>query len=162
MVAGNGGEFGREGGLRVCCDNEGGTSVCFFLCFLREDSVALVSEIFGEPGAGRLRFFEALGRPLVCFSGRCEGVLVPFVEEPDPGCLALPLSGEAFWDPVALRASSSSLSRSASLEWESLYCRVSKCHNNELQDVHLPRKGCLQSRMNRTPHKSFPVSLASS
>ncbi len=94
---------------------------CFFLCFLREDSVPLASERLGEPG----RFsalVDAFLRGSEAF-GLVEGVLVPFVEAPEGTLLAsldfrLSLSEAAFFSPSFLR--SSSFRRSVSVSSDSL------------------------------------------
>lgn len=65
---------------------------CFFLCFLRDDSLPLASEILGEPG----RFKELEETDLWLESRglleRFEGVFVPLVELPELGLVGLTLS----------------------------------------------------------------------
>lgn len=64
----------------------------FFLCFLRDDSLPLASDMLGEPG----RFKELEETDLWLeprdFLGRVEGVLVPLVELPELGLAGLSLS----------------------------------------------------------------------
>lgn len=94
---------------------------CFFLCFLREDSVPLASERLGEPGR-----FRALVDAFLRGSGAfnlLDGVLVPFVEAPEIILLAsfdfrLSLSEAAFLSSSFLR--SSSFRRSVSVSSDSL------------------------------------------
>jgi len=89
---------------------------CFFLCFLRVDSLPLVSdaERLGEPG--RLRYFL---RGSVLF-GRPMGVLVPFVEAPDGS-----LDGISFAFSFSL--ASSSFFRSSSACFSSSVASLSLC-----------------------------------
>lgn len=88
------GDLGREGGplgVDTPVWRLDGLA-CFFLCFLREDSLPLASEILGEPG----RFRELEETDLWLESrgllGRFEGVFVPLVELPEPVLPALSLS----------------------------------------------------------------------
>jgi len=116
------GDLGREpGGTGVDVPVGWEEEACFFLCFLREDSVPLASERLGEPGRLReleddfLRGSECLGRP--------EGVFVPLEEAPDgtssPSLLFdLSLSDETFFSSSFFR--SSSFSRSVSVSSDSL------------------------------------------
>lgn len=80
---GGAGERGRDAGgtgvvVPVGWEEEG---PCFFLCFLRADSVPLASERLGEPGRLRELVVDFLSGSL-CL-GRPDGVLVPLVEAPD-------------------------------------------------------------------------------
>jgi len=76
------GDIGRDGGRDVevpaGCDEE---LICFFLCFLRLDSLPLVSdaERLGEPERLRLLCFLCGS---LCF-GRPDGVFDPFEDAPD-------------------------------------------------------------------------------
>ena len=88
------GDLGREGGplgVDTPVWRLDGLA-CFFLCFLREDSLPLASEMLGEPG----RFTELEETNLWLESrdllGRFEGVLVPLVELPELGLAGLTLS----------------------------------------------------------------------
>ena len=108
------GERGREAGAEGWLG--GWTMPGFFFCFLREDSLPLASERFGDPGRlmavmGFLDKSKCLGRP--------DGVFVPLVELPDGGfsALSLPLLfSAAFRSSSFLRSSSLSLSVSESSE----------------------------------------------
>lgn len=91
------GEIGRDGGW--------GVRLCIFLAFLREVSVPLASDAFGDPSL--FRDPVAFLRASVCL-GRPEGVLLPLVEV-----------AESFWffsSSAFFR--SSSLARSVSLSSE--------------------------------------------
>lgn len=113
------GDLGRDGGplgvdMPVLSLED---SPCFFLGFLREDSLPLASERLGEPGrfsevedAVRLRGSE-------CLLERLEGVFVPLEEEPEGG-LSLGLS-PVFFSSASFFACSS-FSRSASVSDASL------------------------------------------
>ena len=80
-----------------------------FLCFLREDSLPLASEMLGEPGRVREEgLVEADGRG--CLEVRFEGVLVPREEAPDEAFEAL-----GFSRSEAVVALASSLRRSSAL-----------------------------------------------
>ena len=126
------GDMGREaGGLGVDVPVGRGEEPCFFLCFLRLDSLPLASELLVE--LGRLRDVEEVVRWFGsrCLPGRLEGVLVPFVEAAggieDVGWPPLDLSFSAC--AVAFFSSSffcsSSFSRSMSESEDSL------CANNQ-------------------------------
>ena len=58
-------------------------SACFFFCFLRVDSLPLVSEARGDPGRLRLVEEEDGLRVSLCLEGRWDGVLLPFEEVPE-------------------------------------------------------------------------------
>jgi len=125
------GDLGRDGGplgvdMPVLSLED---SPCFFLGFLREDSLPLASERFGEPG--RLRELEDAVRLRGSGSllGRFEGVLVPFEEEPEL-VLSLDLSAALFSSASFL--SCSSFRRSASVSDESLYVSMSVCYETDL------------------------------
>ena len=121
---GTSGESGREGGWRLLLACAWGWDEevrgCFFLCFLRVDSLPLASELRGEPG--RLRLLEEVEclRGSACLEGRLEGVLVP--EESFGLCFSC-LSGVVLVSSAFLR--SSSFRRSVSVESDSLLGSVS-------------------------------------
>ena len=94
---------GGEVGLEEACSDWG--TLCCFFTFLRADSVPLASERLGEPGRFSLLalvFLDASG----ALPGRCEGVLLPFVDAPDGGFEAPALSISDFFSSSFLRSSS--------------------------------------------------------
>jgi hypothetical protein len=116
------GDIGLEGtgvDVLVGCDEE---LICFFLCFLRLDSLPLISEAerSGEPGRLRLLgFFEVS----LCFGRPC-GVLVPFDDAPDgifDADFALSFASSSF-----LRFSSSDFRFSSSDSSSSVYLLSAK------------------------------------
>jgi hypothetical protein len=107
------GDIGLEGaGVDVlvgCADDV----ICFFLCFLRLDSLPLVSdaERLGEPGRLRLLGFFWCSP---CFD-RPRGVFVPFDEAPEgifEADLALSFASSSFLRSSSLIFSSSEVSSS--------------------------------------------------
>jgi hypothetical protein len=93
---------------------------CFFLCFLREDSVPLASDWFGEPGAGRLREVVSFNGSEVLF--RPDGVLLPLEDAPEgslseslPSLAAFSFSAAAAFSSSSFFFASASRSRSSSL-----------------------------------------------
>ena len=97
---------------------------CLFLCFLRVDSVPLISERLGEPG--RLRALAEDDNPFlvrsVCLLARPDGVFVPFEDAPDWDdegfVLTFSLSDAVFFSSSFL--TSSALRRSVSESSSSL------------------------------------------
>lgn len=124
--SGGAGERGREPGA-VGVDVPVGWEEerpCFFLCFLREDSVPLASERLGEPGRLRELVVDFL-RGSLCL-GRPEGVLVPLVEAPDGRSPLSLRSGRSFSVAAFFSSSffrSSSFRRSVSVSSDSLWVR---------------------------------------
>ena len=115
------GERGLEGGpLEVDMPVVGLERLCFFLCFLRDDSLPLASERLGEPGRLRDEEDTVRLRGSGCLPGRAEGVFVPLVEEPDGGW-GFDLSVAAAFVSSASFLSCSSLRRSVSESEDSLY-----------------------------------------
>lgn len=103
------GDIGLEGTGVGCADEV----ICFFLCFLRLDSLPLVSdaERLGEPGRLRLLGFFWCSP---CF-GRPRGVFVPFDEAPEgifEADLALSFASSSFLRSSSLILSSSEVSSS--------------------------------------------------
>ena len=97
------GDIGLDGG---CAGWDCGSP--FFLCFLREDSFPLASDIFGDPG--RLSEEDGLVEGKGFLLGRPEGVLVPREEAPEET-----LGVFAFSRSDALAALASSFFRSSAL-----------------------------------------------
>lgn len=104
---------------------------CFFLCFLREVSVPLISERSGEPG--RLSLFLDLvvlvARGSLCFE-RPEGVFVPLEEAPEGGALGgfSPRAAFSFARrSCSTRRAAASRARSSSESVEE-DCRVLVCY----------------------------------
>ena len=93
--------------------------LCFFLCFLWDDSLPLASERLGEPGRLREEADTVRLRGSGCFPGRDEGVLVPLVEAPDGGW-GFDLSAAVAFFSSASFLSCSSLRRSVSVSEDSL------------------------------------------
>lgn len=110
------GDIGLEGGCTGCEDER---PLCF-LCFLRDDSLPLASEMLGEPG--RLSEESGLGLGRGCLAGRPEGVFVPREEAPEDILEGLVFSRSevlAFLASSFLR--SSALASSVSVSSDSLY-----------------------------------------
>jgi len=124
---GGAGERGREAGgtgvdVPVGWEEEGGP--CFFLCFLRADSVPLASERLGEPGRLRELVVDFLSGSL-CL-GRPDGVLVPLVEAPDGRSPVSLRWGRSFSAAPFFSSSffrSSTFKRSVSVSSDSLWVR---------------------------------------
>ena len=109
---------------------------CFFLCFLREDSVPLASERFGEPGRLRVLEVDFLSGS-ECF-GRPEGVVVPLEDAPDGTSPLSLLCDLSFSDGPFFSSSlfrSSSLRRSVSVSSDSLWLQ---CQYFKSVDHHMP------------------------
>ena len=104
------GEREREGPFGVLTPEARPDDVpCFFFCLFCADSFPLASERSWDPE--RFSVLEVALRWGSCFL-RPDGVLVPFVEAPEPGKVPFFFSSASFWFSSSLRRSSSESSLS--------------------------------------------------